>query len=1003
MRNYLLISIVLFSLDAHSQIYREIKPDSFLRKHHSKMLCADIDGNGLKDIISAYDGFKSADSTIYQNLIFYSNVNNTDFSNKLQMELRLKDMRIQLTELTKDTLLDVIVVGTDTLGVTKLKILRNLGNFSFEVFYESPHLAYSGDILFDDFDADGTKDIFINSFPDTNSIKSHCSILLGKDSTFAFSSTSIPSTQKGQTILYNYDDNGFPDIVQTGITDSGKVITKVYKNRNLKFTAIKDTNLTAVKNAVVAQNDFDLDGIIDLVIAGINSEKDTITEIFIRRYGNFYKAASLELHSIPNYIFCADFNNGGKADLLLNTIDSLGMGEKVLFPALTTEQLIQEENTLKIPKSALSAISCGDYNSDGSLDLFVSSDSSLSVLLNLPPKINKKPTLALKNVSVVSLPGFTFFLWNEGNDDITPSQALKYHFELVDLLNNKLVYNSDFNPKLKISRNTLDGRISNTAFSFVQNKDTSRVLGWLPIPVDNALNAGITTNIFGETGYCNIKPLEFSYSDKIICPGATVIFETPNNGEGFFFSEEKGFLGRGNSTSYTADIESGSDKDVLYAVDLQSRQVNVANLVIPDSTTKKITVTPNIICPGDSVKISIGLNGLTQKKWTSSTIVIADTSENVVLTNVLKTSTITFEGSLNEKNCIYIESDTIEVHKFSTDILPKSENFVCEGGQKTISVSGSTLTNFVWHVNDTLVNDNTNAITLKDVYQNTKIKIDAIYKDINCKVTDKFTINVVPPPTGFYFNRPTGIICKNSSVNVFPYSVSSVIDWKVDGISKGISFDLKIDSLQKNTKIQLIAKDLSLCPIQDSATLFITEPSELVSERNYTIEQYSDTTLIADIAKADFKWSNLENSILYPNDQSISVSPTKSTNYYINAKDKNGCDSKDTVFIKVFPFDFEKRFFIPDLFTPNNDKLNDEFKVYGKGVVNINFEIKDRVGNVIFKTTDKNEIMEQGWDGTKNGTPVPDGLYFWYVNGYYENGNKITRNANNTGIVHLIR
>lgn len=64
--------------------------------------------------------------------------------------------------------------------------------------------------------------------------------------------------------------------------------------------------------------------------------------------------------------------------------------------------------------------------------------------------------------------------------------------------------------------------------------------------------------------------------------------------------------------------------------------------------------------------------------------------------------------------------------------------------------------------------------------------------------------------------------------------------------------------------------------------------------------------------------------------------------------------------------------FIPTVFTPNNDGINDTYKVQIKGALKFQLTIKDVFGKVLFETNDKNK----GWDGRDiGGNILPDGTY----------------------------
>jgi gliding motility-associated-like protein len=91
-----------------------------------------------------------------------------------------------------------------------------------------------------------------------------------------------------------------------------------------------------------------------------------------------------------------------------------------------------------------------------------------------------------------------------------------------------------------------------------------------------------------------------------------------------------------------------------------------------------------------------------------------------------------------------------------------------------------------------------------------------------------------------------------------------------------------------------------------------------------------------------------------------------------------GC--KDSV-TKTINVKNEYGFYLPNAFTPfNDDGLNEEFKpVYSPYGIDLEggYEmlIFDRWGHLIFKTND----IDKGWDGTKNGSKLPQDVYVYKI------------------------
>jgi gliding motility-associated-like protein len=62
--------------------------------------------------------------------------------------------------------------------------------------------------------------------------------------------------------------------------------------------------------------------------------------------------------------------------------------------------------------------------------------------------------------------------------------------------------------------------------------------------------------------------------------------------------------------------------------------------------------------------------------------------------------------------------------------------------------------------------------------------------------------------------------------------------------------------------------------------------------------------------------------------------------------------------------------YIPNTFMPNGDGVNDYFFPKGYFTGNVfSLEIVDRLGELVFRTTDKNYFP--GWDGKKKGAIIP--------------------------------
>ena len=92
----------------------------------------------------------------------------------------------------------------------------------------------------------------------------------------------------------------------------------------------------------------------------------------------------------------------------------------------------------------------------------------------------------------------------------------------------------------------------------------------------------------------------------------------------------------------------------------------------------------------------------------------------------------------------------------------------------------------------------------------------------------------------------------------------------------------------------------------------------------------------------------------------------------LTVTNSDGC-SDDT--IQVVPVEDHFALFVPSCFTPDADGINEVFQPKVNDVVNYDFTIYARTGELIFHT----KSPEMGWDGTIQGRPAPEGVYLWKI------------------------
>jgi gliding motility-associated-like protein len=167
----------------------------------------------------------------------------------------------------------------------------------------------------------------------------------------------------------------------------------------------------------------------------------------------------------------------------------------------------------------------------------------------------------------------------------------------------------------------------------------------------------------------------------------------------------------------------------------------------------------------------------------------------------------------------------------------------------------------------------------------------------------------------------------------------------------------------------------------DSVTITILPPAKVFAGNDTSIVINQQLQLNAidvnNIGFNSYVWSppfSLSNTqIKNPVAVFTSITSNNGVTYTVTASTPNGCNARDDIRIKAFP---KAEVFVPNAFTPNNDRLNDLFYPILVGIKELKqFSVFNRYGQLIFTTAKEGE----GWNGTFNGQPQPQGVFVWMV------------------------
>jgi hypothetical protein len=166
---------------------------------------------------------------------------------------------------------------------------------------------------------------------------------------------------------------------------------------------------------------------------------------------------------------------------------------------------------------------------------------------------------------------------------------------------------------------------------------------------------------------------------------------------------------------------------------------------------------------------------------------------------------------------------------------------------------------------------------------------------------------------------------------------------------------------------------------------------EILSTPDYTVDAGEDTEIYlgesvfligsSDLVASEIAvsyWDSLGTQLCTPCDV-LEVSPWETATYTFTVESATGCVRSDDVIVYVLE---RARYFIPNIFSPNGDGINDEIRIHpGPGIARVlQWIIFDRWGNAVYGATDFDPAdTSVYWDGVTSTGETANPAVFPYL------------------------
>ncbi|MGZ8569328.1 MAG: T9SS type B sorting domain-containing protein [Bacteroidia bacterium] len=248
-------------------------------------------------------------------------------------------------------------------------------------------------------------------------------------------------------------------------------------------------------------------------------------------------------------------------------------------------------------------------------------------------------------------------------------------------------------------------------------------------------------------------------------------------------------------------------------------------------------------------------------------------------------------------------------------------------------------------------------------------------KNASCTATD--TINIAYLDEKDFWLGNDIAICEGQEITLRNNIKAAKYLWN----SGSTEQEIKVNKSGKYWLATLVAN----CVKTDTINISVLPFPEIDLGENVALCEGDETELDAGNPGAKYLWNTGETSQI--------IKAKNAGKYWVNVS-AGTCLSTDTILLNFCP----PILHVPNVFSPNNDGLNDTFRVYCTDVASAELQIYNRWGECVYESADLNK----GWNGKFKGTLCPEERYVWLLR-YTGKEAPSADYTELSGIVQLIR
>ena len=517
-------------------------------------------------------------------------------------------------------------------------------------------------------------------------------------------------------------------------------------------------------------------------------------------------------------------------------------------------------------------------------------------------------------------------------------------------------------------------------------------------------NPTITTvyTITGSNGICSTTTLvtvnvtsvstTLTASATNYCLGGTPVTLTATGATSYSWSPALGL-----SSTFGSVVTATPAFTTVYTVTGSTgacTSTKTITITVPVTSSLTIISSSTLICSGGSGATLTG-SGASTYTWLPGSV-----TTNTLLANPLSTTVYTLTGN-TLAGCIAVPAViTISVAPSLSPTISASSTSVCL--TKTVSISATPIGagySYTWSPSFAILGGvNSSSIIAKPTSSATVIYTLTISNGI-CTSSSTVALGVIVciAPTSNFNTLSNDSICTKGCVTFNALSSGTpplTYQWLFIGGTPPFSTlanpEICYFAAGNYSVVLVTTNPYGTDTIKKLNYINVADTPMVVHAFGDTLIKVGQTAPINANGAISYLWLPNNGSVACPTCSNTIAQPTVTTQYIVVGSNSPYCKRQDTILVRV---DFTcGDFFVPNVFSPNADGLNDVINVNGFCIYTYNLQIFSRWGEMVFETKDRSI----SWDGTFKGKPMDTGVFVYRADGITIDGKPFTIKGNIT-------